>query len=83
MNIETETTLTEKSLPPYLGADQFQSSKLEMNTETELIEAERVIITRKLQQYGNSYNGKKMVAQELGISIRTLYRKIDKFQILV
>ncbi|MFC5591233.1 sigma-54 interaction domain-containing protein [Sporosarcina soli] len=81
MNIEAGPTLSGKSLPPYLNIEQIPCPKLEINANTDLIEAEREVIARKLKQYGNSYNGKKKVAQELGISIRTLYRKIDRLQI--
>jgi transcriptional regulator with PAS, ATPase and Fis domain len=77
MNIETETKLTGNSLPAYLLTKQLNNHK----EETGLDEAEREVIIRKLQYYGNTYNGKLMAANDLGISIRTLYRKIDKFQI--
>ena len=81
MNIETETVLTKNSLPPYLLNKRFSNQKAEQEQEPALVEAEREVILRKLQYYGNSHNGKQMAAKDLGISIRTLYRKIDKLQI--
>ncbi|GHH99401.1 sigma-54 interaction domain-containing protein [Neobacillus kokaensis] len=77
MNIETETRLTQNSLPAYLLTKQLSKP----NVETRLCEAEREIIIQKLQHYGNSYNGKQLAAKDLGISIRTLYRKMDKLHI--
>lgn len=77
MNIEIETKLTENSLPSYLLTKQLSNLKV----ETGLCEAEKEVIIRKLKHYGNSYIGKQMAAKDLGISIRTLYRKIDKLHI--
>lgn len=77
MNIETETKLTENSLPSYLLTKPLSNLKM----KTGLYEAEREVIIQKLQHYGNSYAGKQMVAKDLGISIRTLYRKMDKLHI--
>ena len=79
MNLETKSFLTENSLPPYILDNRLIHHKEEQ--ETELHEAEREVIIRKLKHYGNNYNGKQLVAKALGISIRTLYRKIEKFQI--
>lgn len=81
LNVETETVLTHNSLPPYL-LNNGGGNKLLLQG-TELVDAERDIIIRKLQHYGNHYTGKKLVANDLGMSIRTLYRKIDKLQILL
>ncbi|MBE1553014.1 sigma-54 interaction domain-containing protein [Sporosarcina limicola] len=79
MNMETEDLLTENSLPPYLL--NFCLLQHKDDKESDLNEAERKVITQKLQHYGYSYNAKQLVADDLGISIRTLYRKIDKLQI--
>jgi transcriptional regulator with PAS, ATPase and Fis domain len=79
MNIETGTILTEKSFPTYL----LNQPIIENNVKQEigLIEAEKNVIIEKLQQYGNTYNGKQLAARDLNISIRTLYRKIERHQI--
>ncbi len=81
MNVETEAVLTRDSLPPYLLNNLAGNKGIIQGTE--LVDAERDFIIRKLQHYGNHYTGKKLVANDLGISIRTLYRKIDKLQILL
>ncbi|MGI6553553.1 MAG: hypothetical protein GX779_00015 [Clostridia bacterium] len=46
-----------------------------------LAEAEKTIIKRALDQIGTSYQAKKQIAEELGISIATLYNKIQKYQL--
>ena len=34
-----------------------------------------------LTKYGYTLEGKKMIASQLGISLRTLYRKLDQYQL--
>ncbi|MDI2588742.1 sigma 54-interacting transcriptional regulator [Psychrobacillus sp. NEAU-3TGS] len=80
MNFETENALSERSLPPYLLASCKDVQQPQKNAE--LVDVERDIITQKLNIYGYNYNGKQMVAKDLGMSIRTLYRKLEKLQIL-
>lgn len=82
MNMETENVLNEQSLPPYLSKTCLSQLKGGAAHEPSLIEAEREIILQKLQYYGNSYNGKQLAAKDLGISVRTLYRKMEKLHIL-
>ncbi|WP_240793438.1 sigma-54 interaction domain-containing protein [Psychrobacillus vulpis] len=79
MNFETENYLSEESLPPYLLANSNVTQNAIKNVE--LVGVEREIISQKLNLYGNNYNGKQLVAKDLGISIRTLYRKLEKLQI--
>jgi transcriptional regulator with PAS, ATPase and Fis domain len=81
MNIEQKNVLTKNSLPPYLSNPLIGHHKLEQKHKPALVEAEKEIIIQKLDLYGNSYSGKQLAAKDLGISIRTLYRKIDKLQI--
>jgi len=40
---------------------------------------EMEIINQKLSEYGNDTAGKERVAEELGISTRTLYRKLKSY----
>lgn len=81
MNMETGPVLTSKSLPPYFLTKLPCHQKENAEASSELIEAERDVIIRKLKHYGSSFNGKKLIAEELGISVRTLYRKLDKLHI--
>lgn len=80
MNFESENHLSEQSLPPYLLACCTDVQSPPKNVD--LVDAEREIITQKLNVYGSDYNGKQQVAKDLGVSIRTLYRKLEKHQIL-
>ncbi|MEH7345715.1 sigma 54-interacting transcriptional regulator [Bacillus sp. JJ1532] len=81
MNMETENVLTEQSLPSYLF-QKCLSTSIEMHEqEPSLVEAEREVIIQKLQYYGTSYIGKQKAAEDLGISVRTLYRKMEKLHI--
>lgn len=42
---------------------------------------EKQSIIKALSLYGNSYEGKKKVAKGLGISLATLYNKINKYNL--
>jgi transcriptional regulator with PAS, ATPase and Fis domain len=42
---------------------------------------EREIISNKLKKYGTNGNGKDKVAQELGLSRATLYRKLSELDL--
>lgn len=77
MNFETNNYLTVDSLPPYLKQNQVlieQQKKLRNNVS----ELEKEMIKEKLNVYGSDYKGKELVAKDLGISIRTLYRKLER-----
>lgn len=84
MNLESKNVLTKDSLPPYLANSTGNRTMLAGPTSAPkpgLAEAERDVIIRKLQAYENSYFGKQQAAKDLGISIRTLYRKMEKLEI--
>lgn len=81
MNMEKSGQLTESSLPVFLQdhLDLLHSSPKQHGA---LQEAEKESIIQKLDYYGYDYEGKKQAAAALGVSVRTLYRKMDKFEIL-
>jgi transcriptional regulator with PAS, ATPase and Fis domain len=81
LNIETGQRLTKNSLPHYLLNKQQLLQDSKPLLEPSLAEAEREVIIQKLSHYGGSYNGKQKAAKDLGISIRTLYRKMEKLKI--
>lgn len=76
MVMENSLQLTDKSLPSYI----LKKSKFDKNTGNVNIlkNAEVELIHKKLLEYGDDATGKKRVAEELGISTRTLYRKLKK-----
>ncbi|MBO1627788.1 sigma-54 interaction domain-containing protein [Bacillus arachidis] len=80
MNMEKSGQLTESSLPAFL---QNHSELLCSSTKQHgaLQEAEKESIIQKLHDYGYDYEGKKQAAAALGISVRTLYRKMEKLGI--
>ncbi|MFJ5767858.1 sigma-54 interaction domain-containing protein [Lysinibacillus sp. NPDC093210] len=75
MVMEDSLQLTKDSLPNYIIENNRRQNthitppKLLRNMEMELI-------NQKLLEYGNDAAGKERVAEELGISTRTLYRKL-------
>jgi len=46
-----------------------------------LEEAEKTIIASALKKYGSSYEAKQKIAKVLGISLATLYNKIQKYKL--
>lgn len=82
MNMEKSTQLTVSSLPPFLRdiEDEDHSVRKEKRA---FKEKEKEILIQKLDQYGYDHEGKKLAAEDLGVSVRTIYRKIDKLEIAV
>lgn len=82
MNMEKSMELTALSLPDFLCDlnTNLQPTQIEIDV---LKESEKEAIIQKLGQYGYDYRGKMQVAKDLGLSIRTLYRKIDKLGIAI
>ncbi|WP_203362924.1 sigma 54-interacting transcriptional regulator [Bacillus sp. REN10] len=80
MNMEKSTQLTASSLPAFLQGTNhtINYAPKEQDPVTNM---EKEMIIEKLNQYGYDREGKKLVAEELGVSVRTIYRKIDKFKI--
>lgn len=80
LNIEESHVLTLESLPDRVLRD-FQVDSMESDLKEEILTVERDIIRSKLGKYGYDYKGKLETASELGIGIRTLYRKIKDYNI--
>ncbi|MFJ8235645.1 sigma-54 interaction domain-containing protein [Ureibacillus sp. NPDC094379] len=76
MVMENSLQLTKSSLPSYLLQKEKVKSLGENSSVLKNIEME--VIYEKLAEYGNDSAGKERVAEELGISKRTLYRKLKK-----
>ncbi|OCA92923.1 sigma-54 interaction domain-containing protein [Pseudobacillus wudalianchiensis] len=82
MNMEKSAQLSVSSLPPSLKKLEATNHSLQKEKRA-FKEMEREVLIQKLNQYGYDHEGKKLVAEDLGVSVRTIYRKIDKLQIPV
>lgn len=77
MNMEQDTVLTADSLPPRLRARPLvASSHSGLAIKARVADAEADAIRASLQKHGSDLKGKQRVAEELGIGLRTLYRKL-------
>jgi len=74
MVMENSLQLTRESLPKYI-IESNQAQNLYSNSNL-LKDTEMEVIYQMLSIYGNDTAGKERVAEELGISTRTLYRKL-------
>lgn len=54
---------------------------LDLGSDWSLAHAEERLIRQCLQQYSSQKNGKKLAANQLGIGLATLYRKMKQYQI--
>lgn len=80
MNMEKSTQLTELSLPDFLRESKTIIHSMQKDKGA-LKEIEKEVIVQKLDQYGYDHEGKKLAAEDLGVSVRTMYRKMEKFGI--
>lgn len=80
MNMERSHQLTESSLPDFLHPSLVQAPK-KLLEQNDLKTMEKDGIIQAFNRYGFDFEGKKLVAEQLGISVRTLYRKMEKFNI--
>ncbi len=85
VNMETSATLTVQSLPDlFYDTLSHAGPHLEEETGTGQDIRSTVMLTEKqtilncLEKYGHGMEGKKKAAGELGISLRTLYRKLGR-----
>lgn len=75
--LKSDGIIDVKLLPSKL----LSSKKTKVTRERSLNELEREVIKEYLNIYGTNLEGKKKVADKLGIGIATLYRKIKKYGI--
>lgn len=54
------------------------TSKMDLTLPEMIKEYEKKIINDYIKKYGNDLDNKRLIAQKLGISIATLYRKMDE-----
>ncbi|MEG2144248.1 MAG: sigma 54-interacting transcriptional regulator [Oscillospiraceae bacterium] len=78
-NLCETTQIRLSDLPPKLVAEfSHPQSFPTQKQEDEDADAEK--IKALIEEYGTTLEGKKRIAQVLGISLRTLYRKLDKIK---
>ena len=77
VNVEETDTITESSLPEYFSA-RVRVKKVPRDIRAGALAAEMDIILSCLDRHGHDVKGKIRAAGELGISLRTLYRKLEK-----
>jgi len=70
----------EKSRLPYVEMDSF-SSGADSKNDISVDHWEKQQIQHGLLKYGSSFKSKKIIAQEMGISISTLYNKIRQYSL--
>lgn len=77
MNMEQDTVLTADSLPPRLRTrPTVAPSHSGPAIKARVADAQADAIRASLQKHGSDLKGKQRVAEELGIGLRTLYRKL-------
>ncbi len=78
VNIEEKNKIRLSSLPEKFGNSVVNNTSLIQNKKDNM---ELEAIRSALNKYGWDVKGKTLAAEELGIGLRTLYRKIQKLQI--
>lgn len=79
MNVCDGNVINIESLPRHIV--DYYDSRGESNGKSLLKENEGKLIVELLEKHGYDVKGKKIVSEELGISLRSLYRKINKLGI--
>ena len=79
-NLCDSDTLTLADLPEHMrGLEECPDT--EKQKETPLPDSQEKQILALLSTYGHTLEGKKKIAADLGISLRTLYRKLNKMNL--
>lgn len=79
-NLCDSDTLTLSDLPEHMRS-QEEPPAVEKKKEAPLPDSQEKQILDLLSSYGHTLEGKKKIAAELGISLRTLYRKLNKMNL--
>ena len=72
--------LTLEDLPESLQQKAAKPQKAPKARALPAMESEARQLTALLEKYGHTLEGKKRIASELNISLRTLYRKLDRLR---
>jgi sigma-54 dependent transcriptional regulator, acetoin dehydrogenase operon transcriptional activator AcoR len=79
VNMETESYITINHVPQRII--KLINKTAEKSNVTTLEDMEKKLIAEAIEIFGNSFNGKNMAAEALGIGTATLYRKLKKYEI--
>lgn len=79
-NLCEHEAVAPRDLPRRMLASQKASRPAQKAAAGPRAGDERASIQALLDKYGETLDGKKRIAEELQISLRTLYRKLDKYQ---
>lgn len=83
VNMENEYIMQPENIPEHIRFNAFTSTRQKSANRTdnilenEILSTEFAIIKKALDKYGWDVEGKKKAAKELGISLRTLYRRLS------
>ncbi|MED0665823.1 sigma 54-interacting transcriptional regulator [Bacillus badius] len=80
MNMERGQQLTISSLPAAFK-EATASHPCSPNEKQGFKQMEKEMLIQKLNLYGYDHEGKKLAAEDLGVSVRTIYRKIGQLDI--
>jgi len=75
VNFERSSMITVKSLPQWI-VQRCSDERSETSLKSRTAELEADIIRRMMEEMGDSVKAKKAIAEKLGISLTTLYRKL-------
>ena len=78
-NMAETTVVNLRDLPPKLLAE-VTIKKEEIKPIEKKPDDETMKIKALIDKYGSTLEGKKRIAEDLGISLRTLYRRLDKIE---
>lgn len=79
-NICESDVMTLEDLPESLQQKAAKPQKAPKARALPAMESEARQLTALLEKYGHTLEGKKRIASELNISLRTLYRKLDRLR---
>ena len=83
VNMETTSEIIPSSLPRRIlnwGKTNIPSSHLSLKKRIQM--EEKNILSQLLKKYGTSVKSKKLMANELEVSLATLYRKLEVYDLL-
>jgi transcriptional regulator with PAS, ATPase and Fis domain len=81
INCRGSKEISIEDLNHYVSNDYFVIKDDQPDSIMPLEKAEIMLIKNAIKKHGSSYEGKREAAKTLGISLATLYNKINKYKI--